>query len=86
MKFFFPVMLLALLAPASSLSATKPNTLSELERKLGWRLLFDGKTLAGWRNYRKQAPSNGWQVIDGNLVRAKKRAGTLITKAQFGSF
>jgi glucose/arabinose dehydrogenase len=86
MKFFFPVVLLALLAPASSLSAADPNTLSELERKLGWRLLFDGKTLDGWRNYRKQAPSNGWQVIDGELVRAKKRAGTLITKAQFGSF
>jgi glucose/arabinose dehydrogenase len=86
MKFFFPVVLLTLLVPASSLSATNPNTLSELERKLGWRLLFDGKTLDGWRNYRKQAPSNGWQVIDGELVRAKKRAGTLITKPQFGSF
>ncbi len=86
MKSFFPVVLLALLASASSLSAADPNTLSELERKLGWRLLFDGKTLDGWRNYRKQAPSNGWQVIDGELVRAKKRAGTLITKAQFGSF
>lgn len=86
MKFFFPAVLLALLASANALSATAPNTLSESDRKLGWRLLFDGKTLDGWRNYRKQAPSDGWQVIDSALVRAKKRAGTLITKDQFGSF
>lgn len=86
MKFFFPAVLLALLASANALSATAPNTLSEIDRKLGWRLLFDGKTLDGWRNFRKQAPSDGWQVIDSALVRAKKGAGTLITKDQFGSF
>ncbi len=32
------------------------NTLTEAERKDGWQLLFDGKSLAGWMNSDKSAP------------------------------
>src|SRR5256886_11824105 len=28
---------------------TRPNQLTDAERVAGWRLLFDGRTLAGWR-------------------------------------
>lgn len=32
------------------------NTLTEAERKDGWQLLFDGKSLTGWMNSDKSAP------------------------------
>ena len=28
------------------------NGLTEAEKRGGWKLLFDGKSSAGWRNYR----------------------------------
>ena len=29
------------------------NRLTDAEKAAGWKLLFDGKTTAGWRNFRK---------------------------------
>jgi hypothetical protein len=44
------------------LEATAQNTLTAEEEKEGWKLLFDGKTLNGWRNYRKETIGSGWVV------------------------
>lgn len=63
-----------------------PNTLTEAEKAAGWRLLFDGKTLSGWRNYRKPDISPGWKVEEGALVRAASGAGDIITIEQFEAF
>ncbi|RMG40104.1 MAG: DUF1080 domain-containing protein [Planctomycetota bacterium] len=62
------------------------NGLTESEKRGGWRLLFDGKTLEGWRNYRKRDVGPGWQVRDGAIVRVADGAGDLITKDQFQWF
>ncbi|HMQ06324.1 MAG TPA: DUF1080 domain-containing protein [Saprospiraceae bacterium] len=52
------------------------NTLSEHEIAHGWKLLFDGKTTEGWRNYRKPDIGSSWKVRDGMLyLDAIKRAG-----------
>jgi hypothetical protein len=65
---------------------TAPNTLTADERAAGWRLLFDGKTTAGWRGFRKTEMPAGWQVTpDGALTRAGS-AGDIVTVEQFGSF
>ncbi|MBL4883939.1 MAG: PQQ-dependent sugar dehydrogenase [Planctomycetaceae bacterium] len=64
----------------------KQNTLSESDRRTGWRMLFDGKTTKGWRNYKKEGISDGWVVKNGALSRAKKGAGDIITEEQFDSF
>jgi hypothetical protein len=64
---------------------TPPNTLTEAEKVEGFRLLFDGQTLKGWRGYRKQTCPEGWQVIDGAITRVAN-AGDIITEEQFGQF
>lgn len=62
------------------------NVLSQREMNEGWRLLFDGRTTAGWRGYRKQAVSAAWQVIDGSLVRTGQDAGDIITDGRYRNF
>lgn len=48
--------------------ADSPNTLTAAARPEGWRLLFDGNTLNGWRGYKKQdAAGTRWAVNDGTL-------------------
>jgi len=61
------------------------NTISAKERADGWRLLFDGRTTAGWRGFRKQKLPGGWQAIDGALTRVGE-AGDIVTIDQFGDF
>ncbi|MEX0642188.1 MAG: DUF1080 domain-containing protein [Pirellulales bacterium] len=51
------------------------NTLSEQEKKDGWKLLFDGRTTEGWRGYRMKEMPPGWKVIDGVLTRVTGGAG-----------
>ena len=62
------------------------NTLSEAERRGGWRLLFDGRDAGGFRGFRRDSLGDGWQVRDGALVRAAKGAGDIVTRDQFSSF
>src|SRR5271156_3571457 len=48
--------------------AGEPNRLTNAERQEGWRLLFDGKTTAGWEEITgKPFPANCWTVEDGSL-------------------
>ena len=45
-----------------------PNTVSDQEKKNGVSLLWDGKTLDGWRApYSDKAPDQGWVIKDGTL-------------------
>ncbi len=62
-----------------------PNTLSAREIELGWKLLFDGQTNAGWKSYNgSEFPSSGWSVRDGALVHAAGGGGgDLVTTEQY---
>jgi hypothetical protein len=45
-----------------------PNTLTPAEQKAGWRLLFDGQTLSGWRGLGYDTvPTAHWVVVDGTI-------------------
>lgn len=56
-----------LLALAVTLAAD-PNSLTQQEKKAGWVLLFDGKTLDGWNDPRKKSPpGDGWTVENGAI-------------------
>lgn len=86
---------LLLLAAVCTLGAdTKPNTLSAEEQKAGFKLLFDGRTIDGWRGYNMKQMPPGWKVIDGILTKVAAGAGgkgagggdDIITKDQYGNF
>jgi|GEM_PF-418981 len=79
---------LALLSASGSpvAAADALNTLTAAEKEAGWKLLFDGKSTAGWRNYKKTEIGEGWKVVDGALSREDKGAGDIITTDQFGAF
>jgi len=75
-----------LLAQAALAADPAPNTLSAEEKAAGWKLLFDGQSLSGWRNYKKPDLSPGWKVENGAIVRGTERAGDIITTEQYGAF
>jgi hypothetical protein len=81
----FPL-LLALGASTLFAAEPKPNTLSGAEKSAGWKLLFDGKSLNGWRGYKAEAIGAGWQVQDGALVLTAAKAGDLVTQEEFADF
>ncbi len=52
------------------------NTLTEREKKDGWRLLWDGTTAAGWRGAKlNHFPEQGWKIADGMITVIKSGGG-----------
>ncbi len=69
------------------------NTLTDWEKKNGWRLLWDGKTTNGWRGARLvEFPKKGWHIEDGQLVVEKAKGeesgngGDIVTTDTYGNF
>lgn len=71
-----------------AMAPTSANTLNSSEKAAGWRLLFDGRSLDGWRGYRRDAvPDAGWEVKDGTLrTVARVKGADIITTQSFGDF
>jgi hypothetical protein len=81
------VLLAAAIALLVSGAATAaPNTLTPQEQAAGWTLLFNGKDLTGWRDFKAAAPDPGWHVADGAISPDPKTSKDLITKAEYGDF
>lgn len=69
---------------------TPDNQLTDAEKKQGWVLLFDGKSISDWRTY-KNLPDNSWEVVDGQLHCKSNTEGVteradLVTKNSYSSF
>ena len=84
------IFLLSCLAISVSILAQngKINTLSENEKKAGWRLLFNGKNLDGWKTFQGKGIT-GWKVIDGVLNNSgvgSDHGGDIVTREKFQSF
>lgn len=69
------------------------NELTPLEKRQGWRLLWDGKTANGWRGAKlDRFPQSGWAMKDGILtVQATDGGestgpGDIITNDQYSNF
>lgn len=92
-------------SPAASSTVTTPaagsaaNALTAAERAAGWRLLFDGRTLAGWHGLgAARIPAAHWTVENGAIKKIASgkiavqadgqpvAGGDLITDAAFRDF
>jgi hypothetical protein len=78
---------------AAGRQAAAPNTLTDAEKKAGSSLLFDGKSLDGWRGYKKpDASGTRWKVEDGWLTlpagtgQDTRGARDIISKDTFDQF
>ena len=75
MKKIFVLIILSVFMSATLLETTasapagkgKGNKLTGKEKKQGWELMFDGKTLNGWRGYNRQDVPPVWLVENGTL-------------------
>ncbi len=67
---------------------TIPNYVSDVERRQGWRLLFDGRSSDGWRGaYRSSFPEQGWEIEHGELIlMSGGKGGHIVTDELFSAF
>ena len=61
------------------------NTLTADEKAAGWKLLFDGRSVDGWRPFKGEGAPQGWRAVDGALTRVGK-GGDIITTDQYSDF
>ncbi|HUV67272.1 MAG TPA: DUF1080 domain-containing protein [Sedimentisphaerales bacterium] len=78
--------LVCLLSCAVCVSQIQINQLSQEEKELGFKLLFDGKSMDQWRNYKSEGINPQWQLIDGAMVLTEKGGKDIVTKEKFGYF
>jgi hypothetical protein len=66
---------------------TGVNSLTEDEKKAGWKLLFNGETFNGWHTYRRKGVRVGWQIEDGTIACVDPhQAGDLSTDGDYAAF
>ena len=76
-----------LLAASLSLPAlAADNQLSSEEQAQGWQLLFNGKDMSQWRNFKKADLSDKWQIEDGAMKLTAGGGGDILTKSQYQNF
>jgi len=84
------VIIIVLLFFVTSITAQKQNSLTRKEKKQGWKLLFDGKTTAGWHTYLRDTVGSKWQVRDGAIIfdtsKPRSGGGDLVTNGEFENF
>ncbi len=62
------------------------NELSPAEERAGWKLLFDGKTTAGWRNFKKDSIHDQWVVREGSSHADQGGGGDILSSEQYDYF
>ena len=68
---------------------SKDNKLTEEEINEGWELLFDGKSLGGWRDYLGEGVAGPWKAEKGTLYalgQGSDSTGYIISEKQYANF
>jgi hypothetical protein len=91
MKAIHLLTILALISTSACLqSLNAANTLTDKQAADGWILLFDGKSLAGWRGYNGVDIEGAWVAEKGTLQLVSRPKGSphanIITEQQFDDF
>ncbi|MEJ6473378.1 3-keto-disaccharide hydrolase [Pseudoalteromonas piscicida] len=77
---------LALAVSCTACASTTDNQLSPQEQQAGWQLLFDGKDMSQWRNFKSDTLSSKWQAIDGAMTLTQGGGGDILTKKMYQNF
>jgi len=78
--FLSQVMFSNTFAQSSGSNGSMLNKLSTAEIKKGWKLLFDGSTLTGWKTYNRTDMATSWSVKDGAIFLDAKKGRSEIAK------
>ncbi|RIA46948.1 uncharacterized protein DUF1080 [Hephaestia caeni] len=63
------------------------NRLSDVERRAGWKLLWDGKTRTGWRGVKTAGfPDSSWAIRDGTLTATGAKHDDIVTSGAYRNF
>jgi hypothetical protein len=79
-------------AQSNNANDAMPNKLTPAEIKKGWKLLFDGSTLTGWKTYNRSDMATSWGVKDGAIFLDAKKGrsdvakGDLVTLEDYDDF
>ncbi len=80
---------MALLTLTSVNIVSDINKLTPLEKEEGWTLLFNGKTLEGWRGYNMKKIPDNWTISENTLKvggQGTGEAGDIIFNKKFKNF
>ena len=87
------LIILLIVACASTCIYAQDNRLSDKEIADGWKLLWDGKTTEGWRGAKLETfPAGGWSIKDGVLAVQKSggaesaNGGDIVTTQRYKNF
>lgn len=83
------VLVLSFFAACGDVANTEPNTLSEKEKKEGWELLFDGRSLSNWHVYNRGNTPSAWIVQGGVLYcdpNSDLKKADLVTDEEFENY
>lgn len=76
-------LILTTTVPLRAADDAKVNTLTAAEKADGWKLLFNGRDLSGWHNFKREGVRPGWQVKDGALVLGSEDFNNRVAKSKF---
>lgn len=76
---------LMLTVSSCALANAADNQLTQQEKQAGWQLLFDGKDMSQWRNFKSESLNPAWVIEDGAMT-LTKGGGDLLTKKQYQNF
>ncbi|WP_339689462.1 DUF1080 domain-containing protein [uncultured Pseudoalteromonas sp.] len=76
---------IALAFSSSAFAKTPDNQLSKEEQSAGWQLLFDGKDMSHWRNFKSETLSPKWTIDNGTML-LTKGGGDILTKKVYRNF
>lgn len=68
-----------------ALANAADNQLTPQEQQAGWQLLFDGKDMSKWRNFKSDSINPAW-IIEDNAMTLTKGGGDILTKKQYKNF
>lgn len=80
----FNYVLLLLTIAFSSLA--QDNQLTSAEKSAGWQLLFNGKDMSQWRNFKASTINEKWVIKNNAMYLSAKGGGDLMTKKAFENF